>query len=133
MLFRPAPSNPERAFCYRGRDGRLLQTVVAMGTPPDEIGPGVARWRFVLEHQAPQRVEWEIARDDEVVVAAVVRIRGLVEGSWIEQLLVHGDHPARCLPPALVVEVDTEGGQEVRGGLLGRRHDMEMAVVSDCG
>jgi glycogen debranching enzyme len=66
-FFAPQADGDRMAFCYRGRDGRLLQTVVAMGTPPDEIGPGVARWRFVLEHQAPQRVEWEIALDGTTV------------------------------------------------------------------
>jgi len=66
-FFAPQAEADCLTFRYRGRDGRLLQTTVALGRPPDELGPGLARWRFVLEHQAPQRVEWEIALDGTTV------------------------------------------------------------------
>jgi glycogen debranching enzyme len=67
QFFAPQAEADCLTFRYRGRDGRLLQTVVALGRPPDELGPGTARWRFVLEHQTPQRVEWEIALEGTMV------------------------------------------------------------------
>jgi len=66
-FFAPEAEADSLTFRYRGRDGRLLQTVVALGRRPDELGPGVARWRFVLEHHQPQRVEWEVALDGTTV------------------------------------------------------------------
>src|SRR3954452_11728537 len=68
-----------------------------------------------------ERVERDVARHDELVVAAVVGERGGVEVRRRQQLGVHGGHPARRLPPRLVVEVDAERGQEVGRRALGRR------------
>jgi glycogen debranching enzyme len=60
--FFPPQTEPDcMTFSYRGRDGRLLRTVVAFGEPPAELRPGFARWRFVLEHQVPRRLEWAVA------------------------------------------------------------------------
>jgi glycogen debranching enzyme len=60
--FFPPQTEPDcMTFSYRGRDGRLLRTVVGLREPPAELGPGFARWRFVLEHQVPRRLEWEVA------------------------------------------------------------------------
>src|SRR3954451_8032759 len=68
-----------------------------------------------------ERVERDVARHDELVVAAVVGERGGVEVRRRQQLGVHGGHPARRVPSRLVVEVDAERGQEVGRRALGRR------------
>ena len=67
-----------------------------------------------------QRVERDVARDDELVVAAVVGERRRVERARREQLGVHPRHARGRVAQALVGEVDAERDEQVVGGAFGR-------------
>jgi glycogen debranching enzyme len=57
-----APRVGERSiiFSYRGRDGAVVRSMICFDRPPDELGPGGARWRFRLEPHRPRRIEWHV-------------------------------------------------------------------------
>jgi hypothetical protein len=66
-------------------------------------------------------LERDVADDDKLVVALVVRKRGQAERLRREQLEVGGRHPSRGLAQPFRFEVSTERGQQVMGGALDGR------------
>jgi hypothetical protein len=76
-----------------------------------------------------QRVERDVACEDELVVALVVRERGQAERPRCEQLGVRGGDPARCVARVLVDLARAECDQQVADGALsGVEVDREAAA-----
>ncbi len=64
QYFAPRPSGDTLVFAYRGRDGRLVRTLVRFGRPPDRLTERTARWNVRLEPDRPVALEWDVSADD---------------------------------------------------------------------
>lgn len=62
-FYEPDVDERSIAFSYRGRDGRVIRSVVCFDVEPDDIGPDGARWRFRLEPNRPHHLEWHVIPD----------------------------------------------------------------------
>jgi glycogen debranching enzyme len=64
QYFAPRFSEDSLVFAYRGRDGRLVRTIVRFGRPPDRLTERTARWDVRLEPDRPVALEWDVSADD---------------------------------------------------------------------
>jgi glycogen debranching enzyme len=64
QYFAPRPSDDSLVFAYRGRDGRLVRTVVRFGRSPDRLTERAAHWNVRLEPDRPVALEWDVRADD---------------------------------------------------------------------
>jgi glycogen debranching enzyme len=62
-FFEPEVNERSIVFAYRGRDGRVIRSVVYFDMTPDDIGSDGARWRFRLEPNQPHHLEWHVVPD----------------------------------------------------------------------
>jgi glycogen debranching enzyme len=58
--FPPNVSDRTIAFSYRGVDGMVQMAGIRFASPPNDIGPQGAVWRFTLDANARVAYEWEI-------------------------------------------------------------------------
>src|SRR5262249_20003945 len=67
QFFTPLVARDRRTltFAYRGRDGKILESVVRFRELPDELTAGGAGWRFVLGVNARVEYEWEVNAEHE--------------------------------------------------------------------
>jgi glycogen debranching enzyme len=47
-------------YAYRGRDGRIIESVISFRDPPDLLEPHRARWTFRLEPKTPVEFAWRV-------------------------------------------------------------------------
>ena len=64
QYYAPEPMGDALVFAYRGRDGRLLRTVVRFRQPPDRLTERSARWNLRLECERQVELEWEVYADE---------------------------------------------------------------------
>jgi glycogen debranching enzyme len=62
--YAPEPMGDALVFAYRGRDGRLLRTVVRFRQPPDRLTERSARWNLRLDCERQVELEWEVYADE---------------------------------------------------------------------
>jgi glycogen debranching enzyme len=63
-FFAPEAAENRLTFRYRGRDERVVGSVIRFLRPPDRLTGHSARWEFSLEPQMPQVFEWEVLPED---------------------------------------------------------------------
>ncbi|HEX3236346.1 MAG TPA: glycogen debranching N-terminal domain-containing protein [Gemmatimonadales bacterium] len=62
--FAPQYRGNEVIFSYRGRDGRVVQSVVRFRDPPDRLAGTTARWDLQLRGERQVELEWEVHAED---------------------------------------------------------------------
>ena len=105
------------------RPGEVLDDPRELGQADDPLAREVGDVRDADEREQvvlTQRVERDVARDDELVVAAVVGEARRREGARGQQFGVHARDARGRVREALVGEVGAERDEEVARGALGR-------------
>ncbi|HET7600279.1 MAG TPA: amylo-alpha-1,6-glucosidase [Gemmatimonadales bacterium] len=64
QFFAPLAEGDRLLFRYRGRDGRMIASLVRFCSPPGRLTPEAARWEFSLASHVPVALEWEVLADD---------------------------------------------------------------------
>jgi glycogen debranching enzyme len=62
-FYQPHVGDRSITFAYRGRDGRMIRSLICFDTPPDELDPQRARWQFRLEPHRAYQLEWHVIPD----------------------------------------------------------------------
>jgi glycogen debranching enzyme len=74
QYYAPRPLGDAIELAYRGRDGRLIRTMIRFSRRPDRLTEHAARWNLRLEPDRPVELEWEVsAADGDERVAVAVR------------------------------------------------------------
>ena len=110
----------------------MLHEAGQLGQAEDALAGQVADVRDAREGQQmvlADRPERDGPGQDEFVVALVVGERGQLQRLGIEQFRVGPRHPGRCFPQSGPVNIDPQGGEEVRGGVL-RRRQVDAARIA---
>ncbi len=64
QFFAPEAAGDRLVFRYRGRDGRMIESMVRFREPPDRLTARSARWEFALAGHAPVSFEWDVLTDE---------------------------------------------------------------------
>jgi glycogen debranching enzyme len=62
--YAPRAEGDRLIFRYRGRDGRLIGSVIRFCRPPDVLTADTARWQVPLVSHTPWSIEWEVHPED---------------------------------------------------------------------
>ena len=76
QYFAPEPQGDTLVFAYRGRDGRLLRSVVHFRHPPDRLTGSLAQWHVRLHREHRVELEWEV-HVEESEDRTIVPVQGL--------------------------------------------------------
>ena len=75
QYFAPRADGDALAFAYRGRDGRVLRSVIRFRDPPDSLEGRTAHWDLRLHGEQKVELEWEVCAEDGE--RTLVALRGL--------------------------------------------------------
>jgi glycogen debranching enzyme len=64
QYFAPEPRGDVLVFSYRGRDGRLLRSLVRFRHQPDRLTGSGARWALRLHREERIELEWEVSTEE---------------------------------------------------------------------
>ncbi|HEY7481446.1 MAG TPA: glycogen debranching N-terminal domain-containing protein [Gemmatimonadales bacterium] len=64
QYFAPEARGDVLVFAYRGRDGKLLRSIVRFGRRPDRLSASGARWALRLQREDRFELEWEVLTEE---------------------------------------------------------------------